>query len=151
MTAVAPNVCGCRNLYNPYHMRIAKITDEAPGVKTFRLEFVRPEDAEQFSFKAGQFAEYSVFGEGESTFCIASSPTRKGYVECTFRQAGRVTSALADREEGDIVGFRGPYGNIFPIEEWHGRSCSSSLAASRCLRCAASSGTASTCATSTMM
>ncbi len=127
MTAVAPNTtvksaCECRNLYNPYKMRIAKITDEAPGVKTFRLEFVNPADAEQFTFKAGQFAEYSVFGEGESTFCIASAPTRKGYVECTFRQAGRVTSALADREEGDIVGFRGPYGNIFPIDRWHGKN-----------------------------
>ena len=121
MTAVAPKTCECRNLYNPYHMRIAKITEEAPGVKTFRLEFVNPAEGEQFSFKAGQFAEYSVFGEGESTFCIASSPTRKGYVECTFRQAGRVTTALADRDEGDIVGFRGPYGNTFPIEQWEGK------------------------------
>ena len=28
------------NIYKPYLMRIEKITDEAPGVKTFRLEFV---------------------------------------------------------------------------------------------------------------
>ncbi|HOO15520.1 MAG TPA: FAD/NAD(P)-binding protein [Phycisphaerae bacterium] len=109
------------NLYVPYRMRIAKVTDEAPGVKTFRLEFVDPADAEKFTFKAGQFGEYSVFGEGESTFCIASPPTRKGYIECTFRQAGRVTSALADRDEGDVIGFRGPYGNVFPIEQWHGK------------------------------
>ncbi|MEW6252082.1 MAG: FAD/NAD(P)-binding protein [Planctomycetota bacterium] len=126
MTAIAPgtsvkSACECRNLYNPYRMRIAKITDEAPAVKTFRLEFVNPADAERFTFKAGQFAEYSVFGEGEATFCIASSPTRKGYVECTFRQAGRVTSALADCEEGDIIAFRGPYGNVFPIDQWHGK------------------------------
>ncbi|MBK9126474.1 MAG: FAD/NAD(P)-binding protein [Phycisphaerales bacterium] len=111
-----------RNLYMPYRMRIARITDEAPAVKTFRLEFVDPADAEQFSFKAGQFGEYSVYGEGESTFCIASSPTRKGYIECTFRQVGRVTSALADRDEGDIIGFRGPYGNVFPIEQWRGKN-----------------------------
>jgi sulfhydrogenase subunit gamma (sulfur reductase) len=110
-----------KNLYTPCRMRIAKVTDEAPGVKTFRLEFVDPAEAERFTFRAGQFGEYSVYGEGESTFCIASSPTRKGYIECTFRQVGRVTSALADRDEGDIVGFRGPYGNIFPIEAWHGK------------------------------
>ncbi len=123
MTATAtPSVMGGRNLYVPYRMRIAKVTDEAPAVKTFRLEFVEPADAEQFAFKAGQFGEYSVYGEGESTFCIASSPTRKGYIECTFRQVGRVTSALADRDEGDIVGFRGPYGNTFPIERWHGKN-----------------------------
>jgi NAD(P)H-flavin reductase len=110
-----------RNLYTPYRMRIAKVTDEAPAVKTFRLEFVDPADGEQFSFKAGQFGEYSVYGEGEATFCIASAPTRKGYIECTFRQVGRVTSALADRDEGDVIGFRGPYGNVFPIEQWQGK------------------------------
>jgi len=111
-----------RNLYTPYRMRIAKVTDEAPAVKTFRLEFVDPADGEQFAFKAGQFGEYSVYGEGEATFCIASAPTRKGYIECTFRQVGRVTSALADRDEGDVIGFRGPYGNVFPIEQWQGKS-----------------------------
>ena len=87
------------NIYIPYRMRLAKVTDEAPGVKTFRLEFIDPNDEEKFDFHTGQFAEYSVFGEGECTFCIASPSTRKGYVECTFRQAGRVTTALANLEE----------------------------------------------------
>jgi NAD(P)H-flavin reductase len=109
------------NIYKPYKMRIADIRVEAPAVKTFRLEFADEAEAKAFNFKAGQFGEYSVFGEGECTFCIASSPTRKGYIECTFRQAGRVTGALADREIGDIVGFRGPYGNTFPIEQWEGK------------------------------
>lgn len=111
-----------QNIYLPYRMKVAKITNEAPGVRTFRLEFINPEEAEAFTFKTGQFAEYSVFGEGESTFCIASPDTRKGYVECTFRQVGRVTTALANVEEGDTVGFRGPYGNRFPIEEWKGKN-----------------------------
>jgi sulfhydrogenase subunit gamma (sulfur reductase) len=110
------------NIYMPYSMRIDKITMEAPGVRTFRLKFLNEEDERQFSFKAGQFGEYSVFGVGESTFCIASSPTRNGYIECTYRQAGKVTGALANCEEGDIVGFRGPYGNVFPIEEWSGKN-----------------------------
>ena len=103
-------------------MRLVKITEEAPAVQTFRLEFINPEEAEQFSFKTGQFAEYSVFGEGECTFCIASPDTRKGYVECTFRQVGRVTTALSNLEEGAIVGFRGPYGNTFPVDDWKGKN-----------------------------
>lgn len=110
------------NIYMPYLMRIEKITYEAPGVKTFMLKFVNEEDQNKFSFKAGQFGEYSVFGAGESTFCIASSPTRKGYIECTFRQAGRVTNALAGCEEGSVIGFRGPYGNVFPVDEWKGKN-----------------------------
>ncbi len=110
------------NIYQPYRMRIERITDEAPGVKTFRLAFADEAEGRAFRFRAGQFGEYSVFGAGESTFCIASSPTRTGYIECTFRQTGRVTRALADCEEGDVIGFRGPYGNVFPIEEWEGKN-----------------------------
>lgn len=110
------------NTYLPYKMRIEKVIEEAPFVRTYRLKFDNPEEAKQFSFKAGQFGEYSIFGEGESTFCIASSPTREDYIECTFRVAGRVTTALANCEEGDIIGFRGPYGNTFPLDEWKGKN-----------------------------
>ena len=110
------------NIYLPHLMVIEKITHEAPGVKTFRLKFKDEKEGEAFHFKAGQFGEYSAFGEGESTFCIASSPTRKGYIECTFRQAGRVTTGLAKLEEGATVGFRGPFGNTFPLDEWKGKN-----------------------------
>ena len=117
-------MCHCedKNIYLPYLMRIAQVTQEAPGVKTFRLEFQNEEEGQKFEFKTGQFGLYSVFGEGESTFCIASSPTRKGYIECTFRESGRVTSALADKEVGDTIGFRGPYGNVFPLDAWKGKN-----------------------------
>ena len=111
-----------QNIYLPYLMRIAEITEEAPGVKTFRLEFVDEAQGQAFEFRTGQFGLYSAFGEGESTFCIASSPTRKGYIECTFREVGRVTASLADKEVGDIVGFRGPYGNVFPLDDWRGKN-----------------------------
>jgi len=110
------------NIYKPYLMEIENIIEETPDVRTFRLKFKNSEDAEKFAFKSGQFGEYSVLGEGESTFCVASSPTRKGYIECTFRKAGRVTNALANLEIGDTVGFRGPYGNTFPVEEWEGKN-----------------------------
>jgi NAD(P)H-flavin reductase len=110
------------NIYKPYLMEIENIVEETPDVRTFRLRFKNPDEAEKFSFRAGQFGEYSVFGEGESTFCVASSPTRKGYIECTFRKTGRVTNALANLETGDTLGFRGPYGNTFPIEEWEGKN-----------------------------
>ncbi len=120
-TATGATAGGTKNLYRPYLMRIARITEEAPGVRTFRLEFVEPGEGEGFSYRTGQFGLYSAFGEGESTFCIASSPTRKGSIECTFRKVGRVTAALAGKEVGDVIGFRGPYGNVFPVETWKGK------------------------------
>ena len=110
------------NIYLPYLVIVEKITEEAPGVKTFRLKFKDKEESGKFKFKAGQFAEYSVFGEGECTFCIASPPTRDGYVECTFREAGKVTAALSKLEEGQTIGFRGPFGNTFPMDEWKGKN-----------------------------
>ncbi len=111
-----------QNIYQPYLMTVAETIDEAPGVRTLRLKFRSEEEGKAFAFKAGQFAEYSVFGEGECTFCIASPPTRRDFIECTFRQTGRVTTALRNAEVGDTVGFRGPYGNVFPIEKWEGKN-----------------------------
>ena len=110
------------NIYRPYLMRVTDMRDEAPGVRTLRLKFVDEAQAAAFRFEAGQFGLYSVFGEGECTFCIASPPTRSGYIECTFREAGRVTRALRRVEVGETVGFRGPYGNVFPLDEWRGRN-----------------------------
>ncbi len=108
-------------LYTPHLMRIEESRMETPDVKTLRLRFLDPEAAERFQFRAGQFGLYSVFGEGESTFCIASPPTRSGYIECTFRALGKVTDVLRKKEVGDTIGFRGPYGNSFPMESFAGK------------------------------
>ena len=105
------------NIYKPTIAKIIEIIDETPDTRTFKLELQDPEYKKNFTFKAGQFAEYSVFGEGECTFCIASSPTRTDYIECSFKQAGKVTNALRKLNVGDAIGFRGPYGNHFPLEE----------------------------------
>jgi sulfhydrogenase subunit gamma (sulfur reductase) len=109
------------NIYKPYLMTIVDMRDETHDTRTLRLQFKDPEVAQTFDWKPGQFAQYSVFGVGECVFTIANSPTRKGYIECTFRQVGKVTSALRDMEIGQTIGFRGPYGNWFPVEEWEGK------------------------------
>ncbi|MBI5657548.1 MAG: FAD/NAD(P)-binding protein [Geobacter sp.] len=111
-----------KNIYKPHLATIEAIRDETPDIRSFRLVFQDEELRDSFSFRAGQFAEYSAFGYGESTFCIASSPTRKGYIECCFRAVGRVTDALRRLEVGDTVGVRGPYGNSFPIEQFEGKN-----------------------------
>lgn len=110
------------NIYLPYLANIEDIYEEAPDVRTFRLVFQDTKVRDSFDFKTGQFGLYSAFGAGESTFCIASSPTRKGYIQCTFRRGGRVTGALSELGIGDTMGFRGPYGNWFPIDEWKGKN-----------------------------
>ena len=112
------------NLYAPITMTIAEARDETYDVRTLRLEF--PGEAERAVFfekyRVGMFGLYGLPGAGESVFCIASPPTQDRYIECTFRKAGRVTAALRDREVGQTITFRGPYGNFFPIEEWKGKN-----------------------------
>ena len=103
-------------------MTIEDIIDETPDVKTFHLVFKDEKMKENFDFKTGQFGEYSAFGAGESTFCIASADTRKGFIQCTYRKTGKVTDALSRMEIGDTIGFRGPYGNWFPLDEWKGKN-----------------------------
>ncbi|MDD4891077.1 MAG: FAD/NAD(P)-binding protein [Phycisphaerae bacterium] len=105
-------------------MSIAEARDEAPGVRTFRLTFTdEPARARFFGqYRVGMFGLYGLPGEGESTFCVASPPTRTEYIECTFRRAGRVTTALQDRGVGESITFRGPYGNSFPVDAWRGRN-----------------------------
>ncbi len=110
------------NIYEPHLMRVEEIIDETSDTRTFRLAFKDEAVGREFSFLAGQFGEYSVFGEGESTFCIASSPTRKNTIECSFKAAGKVTTALRRVSVGDTIGFRGPYGNSFPLDKMKGHS-----------------------------
>jgi len=110
------------NIYQPNPMEITKIIQETWDTKTFHIQFQDPSQGKNFSFLSGQFAEYSVFGEGEATFCISSSPTRPDHLEFSVKRVGRVTYALHQLNEGDIVGFRGPYGNYFPLDKLKGKT-----------------------------
>jgi len=113
-----------RNVYQPMVMTIADKRPEAPAVQTLQLAFPTEDDRKQFfeAYQVGQFGIYGVPGQGECVFCVASPPTRTDAIECTFRKAGRVTAALADREVGQKITFRGPYGNHFPVDDWAGKN-----------------------------
>jgi NAD(P)H-flavin reductase len=112
------------NIYKPATMRLLDAREEAPEVRTFRLQFLDGAVRSDFfeRYRVGQFGLYGVPGAGECTFCVASPPTRPEYIECTFRRNGRVTQALQDREVGQMITFRGPYGNCFPTDSWRGKN-----------------------------
>jgi sulfhydrogenase subunit gamma (sulfur reductase) len=110
------------NVYQPDLMEVLHVRQHTADVKSFRIAFRDPDRAEAFSFRVGQFGIYSVFGAGESTFNICSSSDTKDYLEFCFRRTGRVTEALWNVEEGDTIGFRGPYGNGYPMEQWRGKN-----------------------------
>jgi len=121
-TVADPGGKGLENIYLPQLMVIQEITQETPDVKSMKLVFKDEEMQKNFSFRTGQFGEFTVFGVGESTFNICSSQTWKDHIECCFRKVGRVTSALWEMNDGDVIGFRGPYGNWYPVEKMHGKN-----------------------------
>ena len=109
------------NIYKPDAMEVLEVTQETADVKRVRIWFRDPEKAAEFKFNIGQFGLYSVFGVGESTFNICCSNSKK-YIEFCFRKTGRVTERMWDVEPGDTIGFRGPYGNSYPMKEWEGKN-----------------------------
>jgi len=111
-----------KNIYQPHLVEIIKVIPETWDTKTFHIQFQDAAVQESFSFLSGQFGEYSVFGEGEATFCISSSPTRLDHLEFSVKRIGRVTHALHQLNQGDLIGFRGPYGNHFPLDKLKGKN-----------------------------
>ncbi len=117
------------NPYRPALLRVEAMRDETPDVRTYTMRFADPGDADGFTgWKPGQFGEFTVFGFGESVFAISNAPWRRGQnggappvIECTFRDVGKVTHALRLLSEGELIGFRGPYGNCFPLDDWRGK------------------------------
>ena len=109
------------NVYRPDLMEVVEVRQHTVDVKSVRIRFQDAGRAEAFLFRVGQFGMFSVFGAGESTFNICSSSNWKDFIEFCFRKTGKVTEVLWQIDEGDILGFRGPYGNSYPTEEWEGK------------------------------
>ncbi|MQL53364.1 hydrogenase [Desulfofundulus thermobenzoicus] len=113
--------CSCQNPLRPYPATITKIIDETPDVKSFQMVFDDPAVMENFKQKPGQVAQISIFGVGEATISITSSPTRRGLLEFSVKKVGLLTGALHQLDVGCKVGIRGPYGNHFPYEVMKGK------------------------------
>jgi len=109
------------NIYKPELMEVLEVTRHTVDVKSVKIRFQDAEQQKKFSFQVGQFGLYSVFGVGEATFNICSSSNWKEFIEFCFRKTGRVTEAMWAVEPGDTIGFRGPYGNSYPMKEWEGK------------------------------
>ena len=105
------------NPFIPEPARIVRTYHLTEDVKFFQVRIVDMDKALSFMYSPGQFAMISVLGAGEAPFSISSTPSRPGLLEFCIRKAGTVTNALFRMKENDLIGFRGPYGNGFPVEK----------------------------------
>ena len=109
------------NPFKPEPARIVRTYHLTEDVKFFQVRIVDMEKALAFKYRVGQFAMFSVLGAGEAPFSISSTPSRPGLLEFCIRKVGTVTNALFRMKENDLIGFRGPYGNGFPVEKMIGK------------------------------
>ncbi len=105
-------------------LRVARVFQETPDVKTFRL--MNPLGGVlPFTFLPGQFLTLTVLTDGKPvkrTYTIASSPTQHDYVEVTVKHeaGGAVSGYLHDKvKEGDLLDCSGPSGSFV----FTGREC----------------------------
>ena len=108
------------NPYRPWPARITSIRDLTDKEKLFELRLIDGAVRDAFQFDAGQFVEVSIFGVGEAPISISSAPSKGGFIELCVRNAGDVSGALHQKQCGDIVGLRGPFGRGFPFEQMKG-------------------------------
>lgn len=110
-----------RNPWLTQSVRIADVTDEAEGVRTYRLMLDGNIEPDSYRFVAGQFNMLYLPGVGESAISMSGNPAdADGWIH-TVRVAGNVTKTLAGLREGDTLGLRGPFGTGWPIDAFLGR------------------------------
>jgi len=96
-----------------YKLKIIEIIDEAPDVKTFRVEI-----QEEIEFFPGQFFMVRFDDPTfQRAYSIASSPTQKNHIDITMNLVGKFTKKLWTSKVGDYLIFKGPYGKFYFNEE----------------------------------
>lgn len=99
-------------------LRVARIFQETPNVKTFRLAPVEGVGALPFDFEPGQFLTLSVPSGGRSakrSYSIASSPCCHGWCDLTVKhESGGIVSGYLHEQvkQGDLLDASGPYGRF---------------------------------------
>jgi NAD(P)H-flavin reductase len=71
--------------------------------------------------KPGQFDMLYIHGVGEVPISVSDIDYKERVVAHTVRFVGSVTYAFTKLREGDVIGFRGPYGIGWPMELAVGR------------------------------
>jgi NAD(P)H-flavin reductase len=98
----------------PQRYTVREVAKETPDTFTLRLE---PEKTVNGSlFQPGQFSMLWVFGVGELPISISGDPALHDRLVYTVRSVGQATHSLVNREVGDGVGVRGPFGTGWPVE-----------------------------------
>jgi NAD(P)H-flavin reductase len=98
----------------PRTMRIRRAHRETRD--TWTLESVAA-DGVPATFRPGQFAMLYAPGVGEVPISFSGDPALPGVATHTIRAVGPVSRALCALRPGQAMGWRGPYGRPWPLED----------------------------------
>jgi len=105
------------NPFKPKAARIVRHYDLINDHRFFQIRHIDMKKAMSFSYNPGQFIMLSIPGVGESPFSISSTPSRPGILELGVRKVGKLTDALFQKKDNDVVYIRGPFGNGFKLDQ----------------------------------
>ncbi len=88
---------------------------------------VKKESVHEWTFRVatdakpahGQFMQLSIPMIGEAP--ISVSAQGEGWLEFTIRSVGKVTNVIFQKQAGDTLFLRGPYGKGWPVEQFKGK------------------------------
>ena len=94
-----------------HKLKIIKIIDEAPNVKTFRVQIPA---GTAINFYPTQFfmVRFPDNPKLQRAYSISSSPTQKNYLDITVNLAGEFTTRLFKSKVNDYLIFKGPFGKF---------------------------------------
>ena len=106
----------------PQPWLVRSVSKETPDTFTLLLEPSNggPSSAPA-AFQPGQFSMLWVFGVGELPISISGDPADNGRLTYTVRSVGPATHAVVQRQPGQSLGVRGPFGTGWPVEAAKGR------------------------------
>src|SRR4030042_4975098 len=90
-------------------VKIGKLENETPQIKTFKFKDELCNHA-----KIGQYIMLWVQGVDEIPLSL-SMINCQGLSSITVENVGEATSSLDSKKAGDLISFRGPYGNCFKL------------------------------------
>jgi len=102
----------------PLKATITRVRTESWNVRTY---YVRLPDGVELP-KPGQFNMLYVHGVGEVPISVSDLDVESRVVAHTVRFVGSVTRTFELLKEGDVIGFRGPYGNGWPMDVVTGKN-----------------------------
>jgi anaerobic sulfite reductase subunit B len=97
----------------PVPFRVMRRRRELRDTWTLELE---PVGGDQLVVAPGQFTMLYAFGIGEVPISVSSADAGGPLVH-TVRAVGPVTQAICASRPGAVLGVRGPFGNVWPVDD----------------------------------